>query len=251
MTADQLIDALELPPDTRLDRRVSRELLIQQAARTSGDRKLLRTRVRELVLVAMLKPETVAIPAYRDDVREYLEIAVMSLRADNAAPVGRVLQLIHRAVPYPALLIVEHDGRLHFSVAHKRWSQSESEAWVLEGDVVTTEPATPADDSHSVIGAMALPRQPRSSMLGLYQGWTDTLIAQIIARETGRPFRAYTDSEDALRRREALRNYLRISAQIDQLRRSAARERQTPRLVEMNLEIRRLEAVRADTMKLL
>ena len=80
----------------------------------------------------MLKPATIAVPDYRDAVREYLEIAVLSLVLREEAKSARLLELVHRAVPYPVLLIVMQDRSLSLSLAHKRWSQSEPDKVVVD-----------------------------------------------------------------------------------------------------------------------
>ena len=49
---------------------------------------------------------------------------------------------MHRAVPYPLLLLTEqadHSARPGLSDAHKRWSQGEAGKTVLEGDIVAAE----------------------------------------------------------------------------------------------------------------
>ena len=46
------------------------------------------------------------------------------------------MKLVHSAVPYPVLLIVMQDKHLSLSLAHKRWSQSESDKVVVDGAIV-------------------------------------------------------------------------------------------------------------------
>ena len=78
-------------------------------------------------------------PEYRDDVREYLEIAVLRLTLRAGAKAARLVELVHRAVPYPVLLSTEQGERAGLSLAHKRWSQGEAGKTVLEGEVVAVE----------------------------------------------------------------------------------------------------------------
>jgi hypothetical protein len=73
-----LIAALALPADTRVDRRVPKKLLLEQGAPTAADKRQIQDGIDELTWVAALKPNTIGVPAFRDEVREYLEIAVVA-----------------------------------------------------------------------------------------------------------------------------------------------------------------------------
>ena len=87
----------------------------------------------------------------------------LTLRA--AAKVARLVELVHRAVPYPLLLVAEQGERLHLSAAHKRWSQGETGKTVLDGEGVSVEWGGSGSDVHreAFLHAVALGRQPQSS----------------------------------------------------------------------------------------
>jgi hypothetical protein len=72
----------------------------------------------------------------------------------------------------------------------------------------------------------------------------DTLFALHAARVTG-AFAVASTASLAAARRDALQEYSRLDAEIGRLRVAAARERQMARQVELNLEIKRIEAARA------
>ena len=56
-----------------------KKLLLENGAPTAADKRQINDGIEELLWVAALKPTTIGVPEYRDDVREYLEIAVLSL----------------------------------------------------------------------------------------------------------------------------------------------------------------------------
>ena len=108
------IASLGLPDGCRVDQRVPKKLLLENGAPTAADKRLIADTVEEIQWVAALKPNTIGVPDYRDDQREYLEIAVLAvtLRSqpgqDKAKPANaaRLAELVHRAVPYPDLLLL-------------------------------------------------------------------------------------------------------------------------------------------------
>ena len=143
MTADALITALDLPPGARVDRRVPKALLVEHGAPTPADRRHVNDAVEALLWVAALKPATIGVPVFRDEGREYLEIAVLRMTLREAAVGARLTELVHRAVPYPVILCVDHLDcgpsstiGVNLSAAHKRWSRGEAGQTVLDGDVV-------------------------------------------------------------------------------------------------------------------
>ena len=264
LTADDVVKALALPERARVDQRVPKKMLAEHGAPTAADRRLLTDGIEELQWIAALKPGTVAIPEHRADGREYLEVAVLSVQVrathGKASQWLRLAELVHRAVPYPVLLIqtlvlsdtaTPGDGpprppaQLALSLAHKRAAQNEAGKTVLDGELVRSELIGPDSGAASVVGplleAMALDRQPHQDLMALYQGWMDCLTAAEAARLTGN-FRLPNGTTAAAARREALRACQRLEQEAARLRSQAAKERQIAKQVDLNLELQRLDA---------
>jgi hypothetical protein len=241
MTADAVIQALGLPADARVDQRVPKKLLVENGAPTAADKRQISDGIEELHWLAALKPATVGVPAFRDDTREYLEIAVLSLALRPGARVPRLTELIHRAIPYPVFLIQSQPGGLTLSLAHLRWSQGQSGQTVLDGPLITAslDAATPATDAF--LAALQVTGQPRQHLHALYQGWMERFEAHAAARLTG-SFTPAPDAAAAERRRTALAEHEHLSREIALLRARADRETQLNRRVELNLQLKQLEA---------
>ena len=246
MKASLLLDALDLPATTMVEKRVPKTLLLEHGAPTPADKRQINEGIEQLVWVAALKPTTIGVAEYRDKLREVLEIAVLRLTLRATAKAGRLIELVHRAVPYPVLLIAEQGSTVGLSAAHKRWSQAEAGKTVLEGDVVTVE--WDADQNNQrwpgFCDALALGQQPPINLQALYQGWIDTLLALKAAHVTG-VFAVPTNAGQAEQRREALQESARLDKEIARLRATAAKEKQMSRRVDLNLELKRLEAALA------
>ena len=111
-----VIAALALPADTRVERRVPKKLLLEQGAPTARTSGKSRKVSRMLPWVAALKPNNIGVPAFRDDVREYLEIAVLTVTLRDQ----RQISAPHRVDPSRDSLsgrARERAGRQSISVA--------------------------------------------------------------------------------------------------------------------------------------
>jgi hypothetical protein len=242
ITADELLAAMDLPADSRVNQRIPKKLLLENGAPTAADRRQINEGIEELFWLAALKPTTCGVPAYRDDDREYVEVAVLRLALRAGAKATRLVELVHRAVPYPVLLLTETGAAVGISAAHKRWSQGEEGKTVLDGEVVTIEldDAPDAERWPAFREALALGHQPRATLLTLYQGWVDTLFAWQAAGLTG-TFAVPDDAKRAVARRDALRECAQLDIEIARLRDAAEHESQISRQMDLNLELKRRE----------
>lgn len=246
MTLEDIIAALALPPESRVDQRVPKKLLVEHGAPTAADKRQVHEAVDELQWLAALKPTNVGIPEYRDETREFLEIAVLSMVMRPAAKAPRLTELVHRAIPYPVLLVAAHEETFTLSLGQKRFSQNETGKVVIEGAVVACplidHPARPA-----LLKSLALAAQPRTHLFALYQGWLACLEAFRAAQLTG-DYSVPPDPATMVARRDALAAHQRLEREIAVLRAQADRETQLNRRVELNLTLQRLEAERAEVI---
>ena len=248
MTAAEVFAAFGLPDSSRVERRVPKKLLLEHGAPTAADKRKINEGVEQLGWIFALKPSTVGIAEYRDAQREYLEIAVLFLALRPAAKSPRLVELTHRAVPYPVVLITEQNERVHLSVAHKRRSQAEVEKTVLDGDVVGVDLNGVAPTiCRPFLSSLVLGQQPRGSLYALYQGWMDSLLALLSAGRTG-AFGVLDEVDLRAERQKALKECEQLEAEMTRVRAAAAKEKQIPRQVELNLELKRLEAAHAEAL---
>lgn len=256
MNRSDVVSALNLPESARVDQRVPKKLLLENGAPTASDKRLITDAIEDIQWLAALKPNTIGVPEYRDTQREYLEVAVLAVSLRGVikpASLSRLAELVHRAVPYPVLLLLVDEPTLILSLAHKRWAQNEAEKIVLDGDLVsaslsrtasgTTEADTKArpEAEHAFVQSLAIARQPQASLHALYQGWIECVQALHAARRTG-SYQAAATPEQAAARRQALADCQRLEGEISRLRTQAAKEKQLARQVELNLTLKRIQA---------
>ena len=247
MTADgfiaTIVEALALPASARVDARVPKKMLVEQGAPTAADKRAIQDGVDELQWFAACKPSTIGVPSFADDKRDYLEIAIIGCAFRPAAKTVRLIELIHRAVPYPVLLITADASGVTISAAHKRKAQNEADRVVIDHVVTTTRQRLDPTDAvqRAFLQSLSLAQQNRANLYALYSGWLSRIEALNAAQVSG-AFVATDDSTGISRRRAALDDHARLTKEIESLRGKAKREKQLNRRVDLNMAIQRLEA---------
>ncbi|WEL54933.1 DUF4391 domain-containing protein [Pseudomonas kermanshahensis] len=240
MVAEDIIAALQLPEQALVNQRVAKKLLIENLAPTISDRQQIHDGVEEVQWVAALKPGNCGIPAYHDTQREYVEAAVLHINLRQSARPARLIELLHRAVPHPTLLLVSTPDSLQISVSHKRRAQNETGKVVLDGETATVSLQATPQVNAAFLAALSLERQPRSNLHAFYQGWIDTLLALKAAHLTG-SFRMASSPIDAAARQQALQACIELQAKISAVRTLARKAQQIARQVELNLQLKQLQ----------
>lgn len=244
MTAQELIEAFHLPTQALVEQRIAKKMLVEQGAPTPADKRLITNTVEELVWHAALKPGTVGLPA-ADGVIE-LALLFASLRPSaTAAQAQRVRQLIHRAIPYPVLLVCECAGTALLSVADKRASQAEVGQWVTDSATETHAlgPGESTGVQAAFVASLALDQMPRPALVhlaALYQAYAHRITALEAAGITGR-YTVAPDPAGASAQRAALAERQRTLQQLAAARAAAGKEKQIARRVELNLRIQSLQ----------
>jgi hypothetical protein len=242
MSFASVIDALGIPPSALVEQRVPKKLLLEHGAPTAADKRQIQDGIKEIIWVAALKPTNIGVPAFEDAVRQYLEIAVLTVELRSAAKSARLIELIHRAIPYPLILVTAQGESVIMSLAHKRWSQGEAGKVVIE-DVrqVSVAPINPSAEEKAFLASLAVSHLPAGNLFVLYDGILGHLAALEASRITG-AFAPPEFGEGATALQESLDRHGKLLREIDLLRAKAVKERQLNRRVELNVEIQRLQA---------
>lgn len=244
MPVAPILAALSLPAGSLVEQRVAKKYLLEHGTPAVGDKKQVNEGLDELLWHAALKPNNIGVPAFTDSTRDYIEIAVLVATLRPLAKRARLVELIHRAIPYPVLLLTRQGDCATVSLAHKRWSQGEAGKVVLEDTVVTTDPlltARPEPADVAFLASLRLSGQPGAHLHALYHGWLARVTAHRAAAITGRVDSVAEPVAGHEARRAALAEHARLSGELTVLRASAAKARQVSRRVELNLAIRGLE----------
>jgi hypothetical protein len=156
----------------------------------------------------------------------------------------RLVELTHRAVPYPVVLVTEAAKPTSLSLVHKRGSEAEADRVVLDGEVVTARPYL--TDDMAITDCVPRLLGHRASAAGIApractRGGSTRSSPLKAAAHTG-VFRPAPTAEAASARRDALQECTSIEAEMTSLRAAATKTKQVARRAKINLELQRLKS---------
>ncbi len=223
---------LNIPDSCFIGSTIYKKLFYEHAHLSSSDKSLFTDIINKIVWLYCLKPETINISAYKDEVREYPEIEVIEVILNKEYGLNRIAEIIMRTIPYPMLLIFKLEDKRQFYVAHQRTNQSDSSKNTIEEFI-----ATDWLESDSVLFDKLDIRQMRfTNFYTLYSDIVDAIsiykLSAIMPADN-----TITGAEA----RELSAKIEDIEQRIANLRSKLKKESQFNRKMELNIEIKRLE----------
>ena len=186
------------PDACHLGKRVFKKLFHENAKLGATDKKAFREDIDVITWQYTLKPSTIPIQAYEDDQREYHEIAILQVDLKTLNRTNRIAEVIHRAIPYPLVIVFTFKTKCALSLAHKRFSQAEKGAIVAEDFIITDwidlSALTPVQQAF--LDSLAVSDLPHTHFFAFYSALTDRFVALDCARLTGE-YRLESDGEQA------------------------------------------------------
>lgn len=250
--SDLLYAMMGIPDTCFIGQRVYKKHFYDRARLTGADKKALSEDVELITWRYSLKASTIAIAPYEDGIREYEEIAFLHVDLRSPRRIGRLADIIHKAIPYPVVIVFQHDpgesddgysgAYWAISVAPKRLNQSGGDGLVVE-EVLTTawmapDVATPW--ARGFLHHVRLQNLPQNHFYELYTAMVDRIRALAWAEVTEHFTVASTEAARE-RQRERMDKYRALEAEVARLRATMKRETQFNRKVELNMKIKQLD----------
>lgn len=230
--------AISFPKATFLGKRVPKKQFIESGELTTSDKKLFQENVKSVYWEYTLKPSTCLVLPYRDNEREYLEIAVLKVEMNSRKGHKRIAEIIHRIIPYPLMLaFYTESSEVALSIAPKRFSQTEHGAIVAERFFTTDWMNSEKLNDHETafIASLAWDNMPLETYDTLYNAWADRFAGHECSLLTGKfTIGKFTD------RLEQLTECRNIESKISELR-GQLKKTAFNLQVEMNIQIKKLE----------
>ncbi|MFH6687338.1 DUF4391 domain-containing protein [Cellulosimicrobium funkei] len=223
------VQTLGLPERALVGERLTKKLLLDMAAETASDRKLITNAIASATVEAVLTPATTGIAEHREPGRRVQDVAVISLVLAgqvSAKDQARVLDLVHRSMPRPVIVLLKApDDGVAISAALTRVSQTDDSRSVVEASIAGDLASLPE-------GSLNVGQLVRTDLWAYYQH-----LAKAIATDgNGSPD---LDAEHAIAERRRLDG---LEADLATVARQAQKEKSLPKRIDLNTRAKTLRA---------
>ena len=225
-------DFLKFPDSCFIDNTIYKKLFYENADLSTSDKSLFTDTISKITWLYCLKPETINIPVYKDEVRDYPEIEIIEVLITKDYKLNRIVEIIMRTIPYPMVLIFKLEDKRQFYVAHQRTSQSDSSKNTIEEFIATDW----LESDSALFAKLDIKKMRFTNFFALYSDIVDSIsiynLSTIIPTD---------DNITGAEARELSAQIKVIEQEITSLRAKLKKESQFNRKMELNIEIKRLE----------
>lgn len=167
-----------IPQSCEVKNTVFKKLFYENVDLTSADKDAFTDTINKITWLYCLKPETINIQTYKDDIREYIEIEFIEVELKEEKKINRIAEIIMRTIPYPMVLIFQLDDKLKLYVAHQRVNLSDSSKNTIE-ELVSTEWL---DNNSQLFDKLDIQKMRFSNFYALYSDIVDAISVYNVAR---------------------------------------------------------------------
>jgi hypothetical protein len=232
------LDSLGIPPKCFLNKTLFKKLFLESGMLDITDKKALKDDIDKIRWLYTLKPSTINIEPFKDQTREYDEVAILQIDLSSATRVKRIASFVNKAIPYPLILVFTHGDMVALSVADKRLSQADKAKWVVEDGWMTPwfNPSTPTQSEKQFMADIAI---KNLSFLNFYAFYLD-VKSRVIALDSARRSGTYmiTTKTDTDTRLKNLKRIDELENEMAELRASLKKETQFNTKLKLNVAVK-------------
>ncbi len=263
---EAFLEGLNVPSSCVLNKPLFKKMFQQHANLDAKDKKALKDDVDKIRWIYTLKPSTINIAPFSDDLRDYGELAFLVVELSSAKNAERLGQLINRAIPYPTVIFFvlseskiigedtepndepdiedrqkEHTNeQLAICVADKRINKADKEKWVIAA--LQLSPwlglSSTTESEQEFVNSLTFTGLPHSNFWLFYQAIMARVQALQCAEISGRFHLA--SSEVTQQQADQLNRYRSIENDIKKLR-AQIKQAEFSQQVVLNTQIKQQE----------
>lgn len=232
------LQTLELPPKCFLNKKLFKKHFYENFNFKSNDKKLFKNNIEQITWLVSIKPENTNIKAYFCDETEYSEIAYILVESTKSNGADRILEIIHRSIPYATLIFLCVEESFLVSGSLKRFSKVNKNEIIVDEIISTT--MTPDDKGEHILNSLKH-SSLNSTNLKEYYG---SIISELLAHNTLEKIGTRPNVTLSPKEHSAILSQIEENEEkIISLKKKISQEVQLNRKVEMNVELKNIETI--------
>ena len=237
---EKIIEVFNIKDEYLLNQKIFKKFFYEDEILKQHQKNLIKNYVEYIHLVAMLKPNSIHIPAYEDENIQYLEIAILELNLIKEGKEEKISEIINKMIQYPVMLFFKYDKITSLSLCEKRLDKQVGENNIIEDILVLKDLYSFKNVEDYLISIMYL------NNTNLYEYYKD-LYKKTYALELSRE----ADNFEAISKQslgtlqESYNRLIKIDSNIVSYRNKIIGEVDIGRRVDLNIKLKKEEEKRA------
>jgi hypothetical protein len=231
----QPYDSFNIPSSCEIGNVIPKKQFYDNYEFSTADKKLFSANINKIFWVFSLKPGTINIPSYKDELRDYPEIEFIEVSLAHDTKLRRIAEIIMRAIPYPMVLIFRLAQKVQIWTAHQRINLTDSSKNALEELVSTTWLGPNAQ----LFERLDIRKMRFTNYFALYSDFIDTISIYNAEQAIGTA--TNLTGEEA---RLLLSQIDELEQELVTLRAALKKQSQFNRKMDLNMRIKRVEATK-------
>jgi len=228
-------DCFHLPASCSVNKTIFKKLFYENGDLSPADKALFTEKVNKITWLYCLKPATINVQPYKDEVREYLEIEFLEVVLFADTKIKRIAEIVMRTIPYPMVLLFRLDDKVQLWMAHQKISQNDKNKNTLE-DFIYTDWLN-LDDS--LFDRLDIKKMRFTNYFTLYSDLVDVISIYHAECMTGAV--ADLSGEQA---RQLVSELAVLEQRLSNHRTSLKKETQFNRKMELHIKIKQLDVAK-------
>ncbi|MDZ4171401.1 MAG: DUF4391 domain-containing protein [Methanobacteriaceae archaeon] len=235
----QIKEFLDIPASCDVNNVIFKKLLYEKMELKKADRDILTKYVDKILWCYSLKENNINIKKFKDEKLEYDEIEFINVYLKAPNKLKRLADIIMRIIPYPMLLSFEYGNEIRIFTGHQRISLADNSKNTIEEYIYTDwiDLNNLDEIDKELFEGLKLQNLSFTNFYSFYNDIIGAIIKYNTSKLSG-------GSSIVLPIDEMKNIYDEIKAidyEIDILRSQIQKETQFNRMVELNMEIKRLK----------
>lgn len=247
MQIQEFLDIVAFPDSGHIDKKIFKKAVYENAGLTKKQIEVVKNEISDIRWYYVLSPSTMNIPVLKNEDFDYEEIQVIGVNLKEDKKKDVVEGIVQKCIPYPVILLIEHENKLAVSVASKRINKGDAARSVVGEEYLTGWISS--DAGNRFIESL---KPENLSFKNLYEFYEDVIdrVKLFLVCEYKDDF-TYENKKVTARLFLAYQKIKEFEESKRQLQRLIKKETDFAKKVELNVEIKKIDERLKHFMELL
>lgn len=135
---NSLIKKLDIPDKATVNKTLYKKLFYENGNLNKPETKVFTENIDKIIMWYSFTEDTINIRPYKDEVREYEEVAVIQVIINDKSKANRIGDIIQRSIQYPTIIILTIGNEIQINCALKRINKADNSKITIEEITRTT-----------------------------------------------------------------------------------------------------------------